>query len=74
MAKSGARVRLSRRERQPVSSEGFPGSFGISGHPRPDEPGDGTQLLEAAPDAYARFDRRDDGWTKVLLKPGSQAA
>jgi len=23
---------------------------------------------------YARFDRREDGWTKVLLKPGHQAA
>ncbi len=26
--------------------------------------------LEAAPDAYKRFDNREDGWTKVVLKPG----
>jgi glutathione-independent formaldehyde dehydrogenase len=26
--------------------------------------------LDAAPDAYEHFDRRDDGWTKVVLKPG----
>ncbi|SDS44556.1 Alcohol dehydrogenase GroES-associated [Friedmanniella luteola] len=26
--------------------------------------------LEQGPDAYAHFDARDDGWTKVLLKPG----
>ncbi|WP_340561296.1 glutathione-independent formaldehyde dehydrogenase [Streptomyces sp. GSL17-111] len=25
--------------------------------------------LAEAPDAYRRFDRREDGWTKVLLKP-----
>lgn len=25
--------------------------------------------LDAAPDAYARFDAREDGWTKVLLHP-----
>ncbi|WP_069169228.1 glutathione-independent formaldehyde dehydrogenase [Streptomyces griseus] len=25
--------------------------------------------LAEAPDAYQRFDRREDGWTKVLLKP-----
>ncbi|MBQ0988320.1 glutathione-independent formaldehyde dehydrogenase [Streptomyces sp. F63] len=30
--------------------------------------------LEDAPDAYRRFDRREDGWTKVLLKPGQAAA
>ncbi len=24
--------------------------------------------LDAAPDAYAHFDARDDGWTKVVLK------
>lgn len=23
------------------------------------------------PDAYARFDRREDGWTKVLLHPAA---
>jgi glutathione-independent formaldehyde dehydrogenase len=28
--------------------------------------------LEEAPSAYEHFDRRDDGWTKVLLKPGSK--
>lgn len=27
--------------------------------------------LDAAPDAYKRFDRREDGWTKVLLHPAS---
>lgn len=27
--------------------------------------------LDDAPDAYEHFDRRDDGWTKVLLRPGS---
>lgn len=27
--------------------------------------------LDAAPDAYHHFDCRDDGWTKVLLKPRS---
>ncbi len=26
--------------------------------------------LTEAPDAYAHFDKRDEGWTKVLLKPG----
>ena len=25
--------------------------------------------LEAAPDAYAKFDKRADGYTKVILKP-----
>ena len=25
--------------------------------------------LEAAPDAYKHFDNRDEGWTKVILKP-----
>jgi len=29
--------------------------------------------LESAPDAYKRFDKREDGWTKVLLKPGQNA-
>jgi len=29
--------------------------------------------LEAAPDAYKKFDERADGYTKVLLKP-QQAA
>jgi glutathione-independent formaldehyde dehydrogenase len=27
--------------------------------------------LEDAPDAYEHFDNRDDGWTKVLLRPAS---
>jgi glutathione-independent formaldehyde dehydrogenase len=27
--------------------------------------------LEQAPEAFAHFDARDDGWTKVLLHPGS---
>lgn len=26
--------------------------------------------LRDAPDAYQRFDKREDGWTKVLLRPG----
>ena len=26
--------------------------------------------LEEAPEAYKHFDNRDDGWTKVVLKPG----
>lgn len=25
--------------------------------------------LDDAPDAYRHFDDRDDGWTKVVLKP-----
>ena len=29
--------------------------------------------LDEAPEAYEHFDRRDDGWTKVLLKPGANA-
>jgi threonine dehydrogenase-like Zn-dependent dehydrogenase len=27
--------------------------------------------LEEGPDAYGHFDARDDGWTKVVLKPGA---
>ncbi|MCH9827760.1 MAG: glutathione-independent formaldehyde dehydrogenase [Gammaproteobacteria bacterium] len=27
--------------------------------------------LDEAPDAYAHFDRREDGWTKVLLNPAA---
>jgi glutathione-independent formaldehyde dehydrogenase len=30
--------------------------------------------LADAPEAYQRFDRREDGWTKVLLKPGLTTA
>lgn len=30
--------------------------------------------LEEAPSAYEHFDNRDDGWTKVLLKPGGNGA
>jgi glutathione-independent formaldehyde dehydrogenase len=26
--------------------------------------------LDAAPDAYEHFDRRDEGWTKIVLEPG----
>ncbi|RAY12506.1 aldehyde dehydrogenase [Actinomadura craniellae] len=29
--------------------------------------------LDLAPDAYQRFDKRESGWTKVLLKPGQRA-
>jgi len=29
--------------------------------------------LDQAPDAYEHFDNRDDGWTKVVLKPGKAA-
>ena len=27
--------------------------------------------LEEAPQAYANFDARKDGWTKVVLRPGN---
>ena len=27
--------------------------------------------LEGAPDAYAKFDAREDGWIKVLLRPAA---
>jgi len=27
--------------------------------------------LDQAPDAYGHFDARDDGWTKVVLKPAA---
>ncbi|MFD4664453.1 glutathione-independent formaldehyde dehydrogenase [Streptomyces halstedii] len=30
--------------------------------------------LEDAPDAYQRFDKREDGYSKVVLKPGQRAA
>ncbi|MDT0380060.1 glutathione-independent formaldehyde dehydrogenase [Streptomyces sp. DSM 42041] len=30
--------------------------------------------LAEAPDAYRHFDHRDDGWTKVLLAPGTNGA
>ena len=30
--------------------------------------------LDQAADGYKNFDRREDGWTKVLLKPGLTAA
>ncbi len=30
--------------------------------------------LDDAPDAYRHFDKRDEGWTKVLLHPGQKAA
>ena len=29
-----------------------------------------SHSLEQGPDAYRHFDGRDDGWTKVVLKPG----
>jgi glutathione-independent formaldehyde dehydrogenase len=29
--------------------------------------------LAAAPDAYQKFDRREPGYTKVVLKPGAAA-
>ena len=29
--------------------------------------------LEEAPEAYKHFDKRDKGWTKVVLKPGKKA-
>jgi glutathione-independent formaldehyde dehydrogenase len=29
--------------------------------------------LDEAPDAYARFDAREDGYSKVVLKPGQAA-
>lgn len=30
--------------------------------------------LDEAPEAYKRFDARDNGWTKVILKPGKKAS
>ena len=27
--------------------------------------------LDQAPDAYKHFDQRDDGWTKVILRPAA---
>ena len=30
--------------------------------------------LDQAPEAYKSFDEREDGWTKVVLKPGKQKA
>ena len=30
-----------------------------------------TLSLDEAPDAYKHFDVRDNGWTKVILKPGA---
>ena len=30
--------------------------------------------IAAAPDAYRRFDRREPGYTKVLIKPVAEAA
>jgi threonine dehydrogenase-like Zn-dependent dehydrogenase len=27
--------------------------------------------LDSAPEAYAHFDARDEGWTKVILKPAA---
>ena len=30
--------------------------------------------LEEAPDAYKHFNTRDDGWTKVVLKPGKTSS
>jgi glutathione-independent formaldehyde dehydrogenase len=29
--------------------------------------------LDDAPEGYARFDARDEGWSKVVLKPGRAA-
>jgi glutathione-independent formaldehyde dehydrogenase len=29
--------------------------------------------LSGAPDAYARFDKREEGYSKVLLQPGKAA-
>ena len=29
--------------------------------------------LEQAPEAYKHFDNRDEGWTKVVLKPGMKS-
>lgn len=29
--------------------------------------------LEDAPEAYARFNERKEGWTKIILKPGSES-
>jgi len=29
-----------------------------------------TFAIKAAPEGYENFDKRKDGWTKVVLKPG----
>jgi hypothetical protein len=34
----------------------------------------GAVGLGEAADAYEHFDRRDDGWTRVILKPGRTVA
>ena len=33
-----------------------------------------TLSLEEAPDAYKHFNARDNGWTKVILKPGQKSS
>jgi hypothetical protein len=30
--------------------------------------------LDEAPDAYKHFDNREEGWTKIVLKPGASKA
>ena len=43
----------------------------IAGRARPSFVVSQRLPLAEAPEAYAHFDRREEGWTKVLLKPGS---
>jgi glutathione-independent formaldehyde dehydrogenase len=31
----------------------------------------GAVMLAEAPDVYRHFDAREDGWTKVVLKPAA---
>lgn len=45
----------------------------IAGRARPSFVVSKRLPLEAAPDAYERFDRRADGYSKVVLKPGQAA-
>lgn len=46
----------------------------ISGRARPSMIVSHRIPLEAAPEAYEHFDRREDGYTKVVLKPAMRAA
>jgi len=42
----------------------------IEGRARPSFIASHEITLDEAPEAYRRFDEREDGWTKVLIKPG----
>ncbi|WP_406082656.1 hypothetical protein OHA01_20425 [Micromonospora zamorensis] len=45
----------------------------ISGKARPSFLVSHELPLTQAPEAYEHFDRRDHGWTKVLLHPGQES-